>query len=150
MYPIRVSAKALIYRDKTILCSHYKSEADEWYVIPGGGVQGEEMAIEGVVREVLEETGYAIKVDELAFVREFIPSRLGNDDFRDGFHQIELYFVCSLVEQEPQHPTEHDKHQVGCAWLPLDKLNDYKVYPSSLQEAIRDRDFKNPYVGNVK
>lgn len=150
MYPIRVSAKALIYRDDAILCSHYKSGDSEWYIIPGGGVNGEETAAEGVVREVREETGYRIKVEELAFVREFIPSRLDSTQFRDGFHQIELFFLCSLVDETPHKPTEHDTHQVGCQWLLLQQLHEYNFFPSTLRDSIRRRDFSERYVGNVR
>ena len=96
MYPIRVSAKALVYRNSEILASHYKKGEHEWYVIPGGGVNREETAVEGVVREVQEETGYIIQVEKMAFVREFIPSRLDRQIFTEGFHQLELYFICSL------------------------------------------------------
>jgi 8-oxo-dGTP diphosphatase len=150
MYPIRVSTKAIIYRNETILCSHYRAENVEYYILPGGGVNGEEMAAEAVVREVLEETGYAIQADELAFVREFIPSRLGSRRFREKFHQLELYFICSLVKQEPQEPTEHDKNQVGCVWLPLNNLGDYNFYPATMKESIRKSDFSRRYVGNVR
>ena len=149
MYPIRVSTKALIYRDETILCSHYKSADNEWYIIPGGGVNGEETAEEGNVREVMEETGYAITVNELVFVREFIPSRLGGKHFKEGFHQIELFFLCSLENDIPMEPTEHDNHQIGCEWIPLSKLEEINFFPTSLKTNIRTRHFPTKYVGNV-
>jgi 8-oxo-dGTP pyrophosphatase MutT (NUDIX family) len=149
MYPIRVSAKALVYRDNKVLASYYKKGEREWFVIPGGGVNREETAIEGVVREVREETGYIIQVEKMVFVREFIPSRLGHNVFTEGFHQLELYFVCSLLTAKPLEPTEHDINQVGCQWLPLELLHDYHIYPESLKENIRTRHFPERYVGNV-
>ncbi|MBN1465104.1 NUDIX domain-containing protein [candidate division KSB1 bacterium] len=150
MYPIRVSTKAIIYRGEAVLCSHYRADEMDYYILPGGGVNGEEMAAEAIVREVLEETGYAIEVDELAFVREFIPARLGSHRFREKFHQLELFFICSLVEQEPQEPTEHDVNQVGCDWVSLTHLADYKFYPTTMIESIRRRDFSRRYVGNAR
>ena len=149
MYPIRVSAKALVYRDNEILASHYNKGEREWYVIPGGGVNREETAIEGVVREVREETGYIIKVEKMVFVREFIPSRLDRQIFTEGFHQLELYFVCSLADNEPLEPTDFDINQVGCQWLPLEQLHDFHLYPETLKESIRSRNFSERYVGNV-
>ena len=113
-------------------------------------MHGEEMAVEGVVREVLEETGYSVVVEELAFVREFIPSRLGSDRYRDGFHQIELYFLCSLGEISPRTPSEQDNNQIGCEWLPLVKLGDYNLFPLSLIESIKNQTFLSRYVGNVE
>lgn len=150
MYPIRVSTKAIIYRDNTLLCSFYKTKDLEYYILPGGGVNGEELATEAIVREVLEETGYAIKANDLAFVREFIPSRLGSNRFREKFHQIELFFLGSLVKEDPQEPTEHDKNQVGCEWLPLDKLAEVTLYPATLKESIRTCNFSKRYVGNAR
>lgn len=149
MYPIRVSAKALVYRNSEILASHYKKGDREWYVIPGGGVNREETAVEGVVREVQEETGYIIQVEKMAFVREFIPSRLDRHIFTEGFHQLELYFICSLLEDDPLEPTEHDINQVGCQWLPLENLHQFHLYPISLIENIRTKTFQERYVGNV-
>ncbi len=149
MYPIRVSAKALVYRDNEVLASYYKKGERDWYVIPGGGVNREETAVEGVVREVREETGYIIQVEKMVFVREFIPSRLGHHVFTEGFHQLELFFVCSLLHDEPLDPSEQDINQVGCQWLPLKHLHDYHVYPESLKENIRTRLFPERYVGNV-
>lgn len=150
MYPIRVSTKALIYREDEILCSHYKSGEREWFILPGGGVNGEETAVEALVREVLEETGHTVQVQELAFVREFIPSRLGSDHFRKGFHQIELFFLCSLVSKDRVEPSEHDNHQIGCEWVPLRRLADISFFPSFMIDSICTRNFPTKYVGNAE
>jgi len=164
MYPVRVSAKALVYKDDKILCSHYRANDEEYFIFPGGGLNGEETAEEAVVREVLEETGYGVEVRELAFVREFIygvevrelafvrefiPGRLGYArEFDKGFHQIELFFICTLVDENPVPPSEHDKNQVGCVWLPLAELTEKEVYPTCMQRAVQARQFPKRYIGN--
>ena len=149
MYPVRVSAKALVYKGDNILCSHYRVKDEEYFIFPGGGLNGEETAEEAVVREVLEETGYGVEVRELAFVREFIPGRLGYArEFDKGFHQIELFFICTLVDENPVPPSEHDKNQVGCVWLPLTELTEKEVYPTCMQRAVQARQFPKRYIGN--
>lgn len=150
MYPVRVSAKALVYQDDKILCSHYRAKNEEYFIFPGGGLNGEEAAEEAVVREVLEETGYRVQVQELVFVREFIPGRLGYArEFDEGFHQIELFFICELIDENPASPSEHDKNQIGCVWLPLAELTEKEVYPTNMQRAIQQRHFPQLYVGNL-
>ena len=65
---IRNSAKALVIKDGRILAVKIKDNNEEWYILPGGGQESEELLPEAVCREVAEETGIQVTADELVFV----------------------------------------------------------------------------------
>ena len=67
---IRNSAKALIIKDDKMLATKISDGKEEWYILPGGGQEAEEILPETVCREVAEETGVQVEVKDLVFVIE--------------------------------------------------------------------------------
>lgn len=57
---------------------------------PGGGVEPGASLPRNLAREVLEETGLQVEVNEPCLVNEF-------HDPRTGFHQVEVFFRCDLI-----------------------------------------------------
>jgi ADP-ribose pyrophosphatase YjhB (NUDIX family) len=70
----RVATRGIIYRDGKILATKQKdengSEAENWATF-GGGLDPEEALIDGLHREMIEETGIAPKIGKLLFVQQF-------------------------------------------------------------------------------
>lgn len=52
MTPPRIRSSAIIIRDSKILLIHRKRPGREYWVFPGGGIEGNESSIEAVRREV--------------------------------------------------------------------------------------------------
>lgn len=71
---IRCSAKAIILHNGEILVNRCREEktGEIYYDLPGGGQHPFETMEEAVVREVLEETGYAVETGRFAAVAEEI------------------------------------------------------------------------------
>ena len=65
---VRNAAKALIIKDGKMLAIKLKDKQDEWYIMPGGGQDVEEILPETVCREVAEELGLQVEVKDLVFV----------------------------------------------------------------------------------
>lgn len=59
---------AFIVRDKEVLVMSNKSNDKLWF--PGGGIEIHETLEEGLKREVKEETGLEIEIQELALTKE--------------------------------------------------------------------------------
>ena len=59
---VRNAAKALIIKDDKMLAIKISDGKEEWYIMPGGGQDVEELLPETVCREVAEEMGLADKV----------------------------------------------------------------------------------------
>lgn len=54
---IRNSAKALIIKEGKILAIKIRDQDEEWYIMPGGGQESEELLTDAIRREVAEEAG---------------------------------------------------------------------------------------------
>ncbi len=59
----RVACRGLVLRDGKLLLSHENKTG--WWMIPGGGLEGDESIETCCAREVLEETGYVVTPKEL-------------------------------------------------------------------------------------
>ncbi len=127
---IRTSAKALIIRDGKMLAVRLKDSDGEFFIMPGGGQDAEELLPEAVCREVAEELGVRVQVGDLAFVIEGISG--------EPFHRIDLVFACEYLGEIPGARLHGDINQVGCDWLEIASLNLQPLYPSKLRRAIMD------------
>lgn len=54
---IRNSAKALIIKEGKILAIKIRDQDEEWYIMPSGGQESEELLTDAIRREVAEEAG---------------------------------------------------------------------------------------------
>ncbi|BCN30992.1 NUDIX domain-containing protein [Anaeromicropila herbilytica] len=140
---IRNSAKALIIKDGKMLAIKIKDENQEWYIMPGGGQEPEELLPETVCREIAEELGLDVKVKELVFVIEGAHG--------EKFHRVDLVFSCEYIGKIKNAVLNEDKNQVGYDWLEIKSLNQSQLYPSKLRRQIMNlyegKEYKL-YLGN--
>jgi ADP-ribose pyrophosphatase YjhB (NUDIX family) len=152
MRPIRTAARALIILNQQLLAIKMRDASGVFYILPGGGQRHGETLREGLVRECREEIGTTVEVGELLYVREYIGK---NHEFRNAhsaFHQVESVFRCSLPDPDAIGPgTEHDKKQIGVAWLPLDALKEHRFLPEVIKPFFNRYDFEptTRYLGDA-
>ena len=125
---IRNAAKALIIRDDKMLAIKISDGKDEWYIMPGGGQEAEELLPAAVGREVSEELGLQVDVKDLAFVIEGLHG--------ENFHRVDLVFLCEHIGEIKNAVLQSDTNQVGYAWLDIKTLNTAPLYPSKLRRQI--------------
>ena len=152
MKKIRNSLKAIIIKNNKLLVTKNYDVSGDWFLLPGGGQKHEETFFEALKRECLEEIGIDVNIKELCLVREYIAK---NHEFAKedaGVHQVEFMFKCE-ISQEPvfENGTEHDQFQTGILWIPLEKIHDYRLYPSVLKDILKnDFPLNSPiYIGDV-
>ncbi len=140
---IRNSAKALIIKDGKMLAIKIRDGKEEWYIMPGGGQETEEILTKAVCREVAEELGLYVEVKELVFVVEGIHG--------DKFHKVDLVFLCEYLGEIKNAELLIDRNQVGYDWLDIKSLNHTPLYPSKLRRQIMNlyegKEYK-VYLGN--
>ena len=93
-----------------VVCERFRGGRAPYYKLPGGSLQPEEHLAEGVVREVLEETGVSTHFDGLICFRHWHGYRYGKSD---------IYFVCRLKPLDvniKMQTTEIEE----CFWMPLE------------------------------
>ena len=108
----RHACRGIVIRDGRILLS-YESNEDK-YIIPGGGVEGDESFAECCVREILEETGIRVKP---------IENYLEIEELFLNWQHIQHYFICEYIEDTGvQHLTDAE---VKCGdipkWVPFEE-----------------------------
>lgn len=88
----RVAIRGIIYRDGQILATKQKDdngdEAENWATF-GGGLDPQESLIEGLHREMLEETGITPKIGKLLFVQQFTDPDNAAKEHLEFFYHIE-------------------------------------------------------------
>lgn len=105
----RHACRGIVVRDGIILLS-YETATDQ-YFIPGGGLEENETLNECCIRELSEETGYAVNPTE---------HFLTVNEYYEEWHFISHYFRCEITGETERKLTKREL-DVGLVpvWLPL-------------------------------
>ena len=122
---LRVSA-LLRWHDRILLCRHEKPGKEYW-LLPGGGVEGGESLAEALRRELREEIGIA---DDLPFegpiaVAESIAPNWTPDDR----HVVHIIFATDLSHRSLEDVETRDAAVRGARLFLLDDLDEIVVHP---------------------
>lgn len=132
----RYRAAAIIIENGHVLFAG--NEREGYYYSIGGGVHIGESAEEAVKREVLEETGVEYEVERLAFIHENFFDGDGTLEGREC-HEIALYFLMKPRGTQELNSNSYTQGvKENMYWLPIDKLNEYRAYPTFFREKLKD------------
>ncbi|THD84943.1 NUDIX hydrolase [Aliigemmobacter aestuarii] len=131
----RLAVRALILREnRLLLVNAYKAGLSDIWCAPGGGADPGTSLPENLIREVHEETGLTVAVGSPALVNEF-------HDPDTGFHQVDIYFRCTLVSgtlddswQDPEGIVSQRR------FVTRDEMAALRFKPDSLPAAAWDTD----------
>ena len=123
------SIKAIIIDGTRLLVVHLRNEdGKEYYTLPGGKQEPNELMIDALKREVKEETGYTVEPKSLLFIRE---------GFNDDSHRIEFMFICDIVSEKEDDKLLYDVNQVGTKWISIDNILHEELYPVDMRNVIK-------------
>jgi 8-oxo-dGTP diphosphatase len=130
----RISAGVLVeHEDCLLLVRHCKQGAYDFWVAPGGGVQGCESLTSAAEREVKEETGLIVVAERVLYVEEFHSP----ETRYCKFWLKAMWIGGDLSVQAPEAAAEHI---VDAAWHGEDQVKTLRVFPEILRERYwRDR-----------
>lgn len=124
---------ALIIHDGRLLM--VKHEDHPCYYTVGGRVRFGEASRDAVVREALEETGFAFEIDRLAFVQERFFELAGK-----RYHEIAFFYLMrphpELASWQRRFTDQGTKETLH--WLPLDELARNDIVPAFLKDRPLD------------
>lgn len=91
MFKRRIATRGIIFKDGKILAQKLKNQTgvNPFWCMPGGGLDPQESLVDGVYREMIEETGVVPKVGRLLFVQQFASDRPDCDEELEFFFHIE-------------------------------------------------------------
>jgi ADP-ribose pyrophosphatase YjhB (NUDIX family) len=120
----RVRAAGILIEEGRLLLVREGTLPDStpFWVPPGGGLEPTDASLVACLqREFLEETGYAVDVGSLVYVREFAESR-------QSTHHVEIFFQVARTSREP---IECESRPVR--WFTADELRETTVFPEQLR-----------------
>jgi 8-oxo-dGTP diphosphatase len=121
-YDTRLAAYAAIVdeRDRILLALWNEGPEPQW-TMPGGGVELHESVEEAVVRELREETGYAVRLGGILGVDSWV---MAAHERPDGsarpYKSVRVVFEAEVVGGELTH--EIDGTTDEARWIPLDEV----------------------------
>lgn len=139
---LKVDNNIFSYRVAGICISHnkvllHKTRNKDGYAFPGGHVRFLETAESAVAREFYEETGKNVFVEELKWIQENYFTMRSNP-----CHQICLFYKVSLLDtsiiNKAVFKGKEENSDVYFEWVPLNKLNEIKIYPENAPQLLKN------------
>ena len=129
----RASTAAFIINGKgeLLVARRAKEPAKDTLDLPGGFVDNEENAEQGMVREIFEETGLQINADSVEYL--FSTPNVYHYSGMD-IHTLDLFFLCRIEEDDVKVEAADDAE--GLAWVPLSEVYVERFGLRSIRQAV--------------
>ena len=121
---LRVAAYAVIVDARGMLLAHWHEGPRAAWTLPGGGLEAGEDPADAVVREVREETGFEVTVDELLGIHSrVIPARQRIAPGASGpLHTLRIVYRARVTGGELRDEVGGTTDRA--AWFELDAVDD--------------------------
>ncbi len=139
-FGMRASVVILDEKKEKVLVHHslkYKHHA-----LPGGGIEGSETSIEAAKRELEEEIGVEIEIQNcIAVIENFF------ERDEKAIHEVQFVHLAKFKNPEMYKKVtfkpieEHKKGKIEFLFIPIDKLEEYYLKPDCMIEIIQKQKF---------
>jgi len=128
---INIRVAAIIFKDGKLVTTKMRKRGKVYYVLPGGGVEGDETIYEGLKRELEEELNIGIIDPRLIYIKEFHLEETGRI--------LEFYFhVTDYVGKIKKGFDPEEKESVfeEVSLLDFSELSEVIFYPKQLIKTL--------------
>jgi len=133
--PVPATGGIVVQNGEILLVQRGRSPSKGRWSIPGGSIEEGETAEAAITREVLEETGIAVRPVRVLTVVDYIERDV---EGRVRFHYAIADFLCEFVSGTPVPGSD----AADARWIPARELHEYDVTSTALaaiQIALRER-----------
>ncbi len=125
----RLAVRAVIIKDGCLLLVNaWGAGKSDLMCAPGGGVEPHASLPDNLRREVFEETGLQIEVNDICLVNEF-------HDPSGAFHQVEVFFRAAVTEGQIDPAwTDPESIVTERRWVSKDELDQVRLKPDALRQ----------------
>ena len=130
---LNVRVGIMLIKDNKVLL--HKNDNRDNYVLPGGGIHFLESSEEAIIREIKEETGLDIKVDECVSTIENIFEHQGIK-----FHEIYFIYKGTFIDDIDTSKIINniEGKPIKYGFVDLDKIDDYYILPVVIQDVLKN------------
>lgn len=128
-----IASACVVDNNKVLLVQENKEEIKGLWDLPGGKVKSNEDIKQAVIREILEETGYKIELNNILLIQNYVTNK--------GVLLI-IYFNAKLLDNKQLKYRENEIKSVK--WFSLEEL---KNMP---KESIRGGDGFDKILDNIE
>jgi ADP-ribose pyrophosphatase YjhB (NUDIX family) len=132
-YPVRphIGVGILLIRENTLLLVKRKYNPDAGYwSIPGGHLDLGEKVETAAVRETFEETGFKVKISNLAGIIDKI---MYDNNGKIEYHYVLINYFVEQIEGDLNQPPKAADDALDAKFVPFDDLKDYKLTESLIE-----------------
>lgn len=123
----RIRVAGLIIRGQEILLAEHEKAGRRYWLLPGGGVEYGESLEEALERELIEEAGLPIRVEELLWTLDSIPP--------DRHRHVLNVVLRDTPLGDRLSPTQ-DRVLRDVVWMPIADIPELTLYPEMKQEIL--------------
>ncbi len=138
-YVLNIRAGGVIIHNNKVLL--HKNELSDHYAIIGGRVKIGEDSKSSVKRELEEEIGKNVKIEDcLATIENFFDAK------GKKYHEIMFLWKAEFEKDEDKNIdytlyNAEGKDYLSYKWIDIDKLNNYNVVPKAIIEILKSNKF---------
>ncbi len=143
MKRIRIRVCGILEKDDELLLVKHIKNKDEYYLLPGGGVDHGEDFKTALKREFMEECNLDVKVEDMIFISEGIAPN-------GGRHIVNIYFKVSYRSGDLQVGLD-GSNLIGVEYIKKADVDNIILYPNTkkeLKEYFEDENSGIKYLGN--
>ena len=122
-----ISAGAILVEEKRILLVHHQdNDKYDFWVPPGGSLEGNESIYDCAKREVFEETGLDVKLGSILYIQEF---------WEPNYHFCKFFILGNIIggELTLSNKDLNEDWLVDAKFFSLDEIQKLTVFPEILK-----------------